>query len=197
MTFTVLVWQEQGTDEGYVMASSRRVRSTCARIVNQLELPDPFDAAQLCADLGRRRGREIRLTPASLPPGHPCGLWVSTDEADYLFYEVNTTPLHQEHIIGHELGHLLLDHEGVPAMPEESRRLLFTDLDPAMINTFFGRTHYSREEEQKAEWFASLLLARVRRTPSPAWSVAPDAAELANRLELGLYHRGPGRGGHG
>jgi hypothetical protein len=63
-----------------------------AAIVRELELPVPFDLGQFVAGLERRRARPIRLRPFSSGPGCPCGLWIGTAEADYIYHEAGTTP---------------------------------------------------------------------------------------------------------
>ncbi|WP_433724380.1 hypothetical protein ACQP2Y_03100 [Actinoplanes sp. CA-051413] len=45
-----------------------------------------------------------------LSAGLPCGLWISVETADYVFYDPETSQLHAEHIILHELGHMLSGH---------------------------------------------------------------------------------------
>ncbi|MFE5588482.1 ParH-like protein, partial [Kitasatospora sp. NPDC056531] len=56
----------------------------CRRIAEQLELPSPFDPAVLLDRLAARRGRPIELLPVPARPHAPCGLLVSTQEADYI-----------------------------------------------------------------------------------------------------------------
>lgn len=126
------------------------------------------------------------LLGLALPADGPRGLWISAAERDYLIYERNTSPLHQEHIILHELSHLLCGHTGTATLTEEHARLLFPALDPGMVGRVLGRTGYSTEEEQEAELLASMILRTVQRNRTvPA---IPDEATAENlrRLEAGL-----------
>jgi hypothetical protein len=167
----------------------KRLRRECAERVRALDIPTPFDVQELCRRLSAARGREIRLLPGPLPPDSPCGLWVSTDRADYVFYEQRTSRLHREHIILHEIGHLLCDHQAAPVLDEEASRLVLPNLDPAMVQRMLGRTHYSAVEEQQAEMIASLVLQQVSRwSPESTRTVPPEAAGLVDRLETSLQH---------
>jgi hypothetical protein len=138
----------------------RQLRHRCAAVLRDLRLPGSFDVPTLCAELGARRGRPIRLLPL---PGlsEVCGLWVATDTTDLIAYERHTSAPHQDHIVLHELGHLLCDHFPASLTPAEQARLLLPSLDPAMIRRVLGRAGYSSVEEREAEFFASLLGQRA------------------------------------
>jgi hypothetical protein len=66
-------------------AGARRRR---AAVVRDLELPVPFDLEKFVAGLERQRDRPIRLHPFSSRPGCPCGLWIGTADADYIFHDL-------------------------------------------------------------------------------------------------------------
>jgi hypothetical protein len=109
----------------------------------------------LCDQIAARRGRPIRLIPMAGLTG-VCGLWIATDATDLICYERDTTRPHQDHIILHELSHLLCEHfpVGLPAA-------LLPDLDPAMVRAVLGRAGYSTAEEREAETLASLIRQRA------------------------------------
>lgn len=148
----------------------RKLRRRCAALLRDLDLPGAFDVPALCAELGARRGRPIVRLP--LPDLHDvCGLWIATDTTDLIAYEQHTSAPHQQHIVLHEIGHMLCDHFPTTVDPVEQARLLLPDLDPNMIRRVLGRTGYSSVEEQEAEVLASLLGQRAR-PPQPEDSVA-------------------------
>jgi len=163
----------------------RKVRRRCAEVLRDLGLPDHFDVPTLCAELSARRGRPIRRLPV---PNlfDVCGLWIATDTADLIAYEQHTTAPHQNHIVLHEIGHMLCDHYPATLSPAEQARLLLPKLDPDMIRRVLGRTGYSSVEEQEAEFLASLLAQRVR----PARHDDDDSA--AGRLRSALENGGSG-----
>jgi hypothetical protein len=109
------------------------------------------------AELELQRRRPIRLHPFSFGPGCPCGLWIGTAEADYIYHEAGTTPFHATHIALHEIAHMLLDHQHTAAR-DQFVRLLAPDVDEALIQLILGRSACSTTEERDAETLASLIL---------------------------------------
>jgi hypothetical protein len=155
-----------------------KVRRRCAALIRGLNLPESFDVPTLCAELSARRGRPIQQLPvANLHD--VCGLWIATDTTDLIAYEQHTSAPHQQHIVLHELGHMLCDHFPVGVSPSEQAQLLMPNLDPNMIRRVLGRTGYSSVEEQEAEFLASLLGQRAR----PADRDDSAAGRLRSALE--------------
>lgn len=130
-------------------------------MAEQLELPRPFDPVVLLEQLAVRRGRPIELLPVPARPHAPCGLLVSTLEADYILYAADTGVLHQRHILVHEIAHLLLDHAG--SAPLAPAAALLPSLSPALVQRVLGRTGYDEPQEREAELLASLILSRADR----------------------------------
>jgi hypothetical protein len=157
--------------------------------VRDLEIPSPFDVRKLCQRLGNQRGRPILLLPVDLPPESPCGLWVSTDEQDYVFFQKATSGPHRLQIILHELGHLLCDHRTGQVLSDNTSALLVPDLDPNLIRTMLGRSHYSQTEEQEAETIATLILGQVTRfSPERMFEVPAEAAEVVDRISRSIAY---------
>ena len=143
-------------------ADSRKARH--AAIIRDLDIPSPFDLTEFAARLERQRNRPIRLRPVSFAAGAPCGLWIGTAEADYVFYEQGTTPFHRNFIALHELAHMLLGHRGLPAWQRLARRVA-PDISPALVRLMLGRSGYSSPEEREAETLASSILDRATAWP--------------------------------
>lgn len=151
------------------------VQRRCEDALRGLELPRPFSIDKLCDLVSERRGRPLRLIPKATDAG-PCGLWLAFDDVDCVFYEPGTSELHRDHIIAHELGHLLCEHEKAQIGDEGLLRALFPHLSPDLVSRVMGRTTYSAREEQEAELLATLILERGGR---PAQSRrGPHAATL-------------------
>ncbi|MFD9726739.1 hypothetical protein [Streptomyces sp. NPDC059072] len=167
--------------------SHRRVslRKRCENILGHLELPHPFSLDELCNRIAEQRGRPIRLHPLPKEAAETgvCGLWVGTVSVDYVFYEAQTTPLHREHIVLHELGHILFGHHSVEA----------DDVDDGHAPTVLGRTNYTTRQEQEAEMLASMIRIRTANA-GPHAAAAPPRDTLA-RLEsaMGYERRNGGR----
>lgn len=158
----------------------------CQARLADLDLPRPFDVAEFCAGIGRRRGRPLHLLGLDLPVDGPRGFCVSTKRSDYIAYEKATSPLHQEHIILHEASHLLCGHTGNDALSREHASRLFPTLDPDLVERVLGRTSYSTEEEREAELLASMILRAVHRRDRVPRLPARSGADDLRRLEAGM-----------
>lgn len=171
----------------------RTIRRRCERVLADLDLPDAIDVRDLCDVLAERQGRPIHLVAEHLPVDSPCGLAVRTERFDAIFYEADTSRLHQEHIIRHELGHLICGHLTAPVLDAQVFQLLLPHLDPSLVRAVLGRTNYSEVEEKEAELIASLLLRRS--VLDRAGHLPPDDA--GESPVLGRLHQtliDPGRG---
>ncbi|MFG3223959.1 ParH-like protein [Kitasatospora sp. NPDC048194] len=135
-------------------------------MAQRLELPCPFDPVVLLEELAARRGRPIEVLEVAARPQVPCGLLVSTDEADYIVCAADTGALHRRHILVHEIAHLMLDHTG--SAPLEPAAVLLPHLSPALVNRVLGRTRYDEPQEREAELLASLVLSRAARAQAAA-----------------------------
>ena len=134
------------------------LRRRCERRLRGVRIPQPFDLDAFCREVESRRGRPLlRRAVPGLSSHAPCGLWVGTPEADHVFYDPGTSPLHAEHIVLHELAHILSGH-GIDAA-------LFPDLDPATVTRMMARVAYTTVQEREAEMMASLIRGRSARPP--------------------------------
>lgn len=164
-----------------------KLRRSCEAAVAALAMTVPFDHVAFTAALAGSRGRPIHLHPHHSPPG-PCGLWIALDDADHVYYDATTTPLHRQHIVLHELGHVVCDHRGSGPGGEWVRRLM-PGLNPAMVARVLGRSVYGDEEEVEAEMFASVVVeraTRLERSHRVAWREEED--EIVGRLRVDLTH---------
>ncbi|MFK8850350.1 hypothetical protein [Streptomyces sp. Ac-502] len=157
-----------------------RVLADCSDRLRGLHIPRPFELGAFLDRLAEQRGRPIHLEPQVTPPAGPCGLWIATRRADYVFHDAATTALHRDHIVLHEVGHMLSGHSNL--LSGEAAHALVPDLDPASVESVLGRSHYSDQDEQEAEMIASLILRRADRTPArrPATS---QQAEVLSRMD--------------
>src|ERR687898_587370 len=165
----------------------RAVRRRCESTLRDVFVPSPFDVRVFATTVSVRRGRPIHLLPKSAPVGL-CGVWLAMPSADYVFFENATSPLHREHIILHELGHLLRDHAPTEVIDDRALRLLLPTLDVDVVRRVMGRTSYSAVEEQEAEMIASLVLDRVELRTAPRRDVVSESevAVVIGRLESTL-----------
>jgi hypothetical protein len=159
----------------------KTLRQRCERLLREVEVPEPFDVHAFADAISDRRGRPLRLVAKPSPLG-PCGMWLALPDTDVVFYETATSQLHRDHIIVHELAHLLAAHE--PAEPLDPALLggLLPDLDPTVIRQVLARTTYSAVEEQEAEMIASLVLAHASSSAAPL-------PQLSESADAGVIHR--------
>lgn len=136
-----------------------------------LRIPAPFDVEAFTDELAAHRGRPIVLQPWSNPVGL-MGFWVPDPAADLIVYEQETSPLHREHIILHELSHLLCDHQP-PVLTERELAGSLPRLAGSTIRRAMCRAAYSSVEDREAEVLASLILERARK----AGRVSPASAD--------------------
>lgn len=154
------------------------LRRTCEAVIAHLTLPQPFSAQAFCATVAAARGRPVHLRTHAFTDGGISGLCISTEQADHLFYEAHTTALHQEHIVLHELGHLVLGHAATSPMAEG--RLLLPDIDVTRVLRTLGRSAHSDAQERAAELFAEMVLDQAHRARRQ--SGAPESVEVLTRM---------------
>jgi hypothetical protein len=168
-----------------------RVRRRCRARLRELTLPDPFDLTELCRSVSISRGRplHVRGIPGPASRARPCGIWIATDEDDWIFVDQQTSPLHRQHLVLHELAHMLCGH-ATSGLPENDMlRRLFPDLSPAMVKTMLSRRSYQSEYEREAELLASLIVARAQPSAVPTMAVTDVSAaeeEVLRRAALAL-----------
>ncbi|GAA1026192.1 MULTISPECIES: hypothetical protein [Amycolatopsis] len=142
----------------------RKLWRRCRKLAGDLDLPEPFDPAEFVRGVAAGRGRPIELLPARVIGG-PCGLVMSTDRADYILLPANTSALHRQHILLHEIGHLVCGHAGSVDVGA-----LLPTLSPELVQRVLGRSVYTEVQEQEAELLATLVAHRAARghEPEPA-----------------------------
>jgi hypothetical protein len=168
-----------------------RSRRECEALVATLDLPDPFNLTEMCARLGRRLNRTITLMSHNMVIGGLCGTWMRTDTADYVFYEEDTSYLHQQYIVFHELGHLLCRHTPGKELISDLARAMAPAIKPSDVFRVLGRDSYNDDDEFEAELIATLIQRRigrqpVRDAPTATDSTASDViARISNSLSGG------------
>ena len=173
--------------------SFAQLRRDCESRLQDLQIPEPFDIDVLCDMLAKRRGRPMRLT--SLPEPRvidtPSALWIAYEHEDVIFVEDATSPFHREHLIVHELGHMLCNHATPLRLEGDYARRLVPDLDPALIKLMLGRTSYTTAQEREAETLATLILSRARRAATTPPAARADIADAVARATQTFWQPRP------
>ena len=169
-----------------------QARRECEAVVAALDIPEPFDLESLCQRVGEQRARPIVLMPTPMVFGNLCGLWLGTAKADYVFYEENTSRLHQKHIVCHEIGHLLRRHSASKTLGSDVARALAAAVEPGEVQRVLGRDTYNDDQEFEAELIATLILRRVSRMRSldTPTAIEPSAQPAVARIARSLSRDG-------
>ncbi|WP_286157108.1 hypothetical protein [Streptomyces sp. AA4] len=80
-------------------------------------MPKPWDLEEFAARLASYRGRPMELLPLPLPVKAPDAVWLPGPTVDLIIYDASAADLLREHIILHELGHMILCHRGSADQP--------------------------------------------------------------------------------
>ena len=148
-------------------AGRDRVRQRCAALVGELAVPAPLGLSEFGACVERITGRAAELEPAVMAAGAPSGVWLRTARADYFYYEEQTSPFHQAHIVLSLAARTLLGDSSGPAVDP----LLTPDVSPRLAGLMLGNPGRRPVTRGEAEafafwlWIALALLASRRSGP--------------------------------
>jgi hypothetical protein len=127
--------------------------------------------SRLVAAVGEHRQRPVDVSTAELPAG-VSGQWRQyADHDEFLIQDGLPTV---DRTLAHELGHLVLGHDGIPVTEaaREATEFVSDDLIGYMLNQRTGCMGPGGEDvEQQAEDFAALLLYRLGRLRSDRASI--------------------------
>jgi hypothetical protein len=110
--------------------------------------------------VSQRRQRPIFRVPVSFSPGIS-GAWVPRTALDFIFYRSNVHPIHQAHIVLHELAHMLLAH---PLRTLHVPLPLDDQQDNELIQGHLRTITFNRlkdDHEREAEYFVELIQKQV------------------------------------
>ncbi|MDQ2638598.1 MAG: DUF955 domain-containing protein [Actinomycetota bacterium] len=153
------------------MPASRRVTRAVAAVLDLAPRHGEVSLTRLMEAVSEDRGRPIELKMADLPPG-VCGQWRQYTDRDEFLIQKGLPAW--DRTLAHELGHLVLGHEGMPVAEaaRENVEVASFDLIGYMLNQRTGCMGPAGEDaEQEAEDFAALLLYRLGRLPSDRSSI--------------------------
>ncbi|MCN9240715.1 hypothetical protein NGF19_07875 [Streptomyces sp. RY43-2] len=148
--------------------TGRDGRPDLENLLASLDIPEPFDVQVLCNRIAAQRGRALHLhsVPGISGTDAPCGVWIATEKADHIFHEAATSPMHRDHIVLHEIGHMILGHTSIIDGVQPGSGGLFAEIDPATVVSFLTRASYGTEDERDAERFAGLIASKAAASSS-------------------------------
>ncbi len=175
--------------------SDRRLAKECTDLLDDLDIPIPFDVDQLVTLLSTRRRRPIHLVDESdmgAHADHASGWWLKMADADVVFVKRGLPPLLRNTAVLHEVGHILWNHPSNGDARDAFARLMPNLAAAGALDRFgvLARRGYDTPQEIEAETFARVLLSRVDASvaPAPAASSAAtaQAATALDRLARAL-----------
>lgn len=154
------------------MTADRIVTRAVNDVLALAPLRGEVNLAALVSAVGVDRGRPIEVSAAELPPG-VSGQWRQYADRDEFLIQDGLPTV--DRTLAHELGHLVLGHDGIPVaeVARQSAEFASDDLISYMLNQRTGCMGPGGEDvEQQAEDFAALLLYRLGRLRSDRSSIA-------------------------
>lgn len=158
-------------EKGVELPASRRVTRAVNEVLDLAPRRGEVSLARLVDAVADHRGRPIELKMADLPSG-VCGQWRQYTDRDVFLIQRGLPA--GDRTLAHELGHLVLDHEGITVVEaaRDTVELASSDLIGYMLNQRTGCMGPAGEDaEQEAEDFAALLIYRLGRLPSDRSSI--------------------------
>lgn len=153
------------------MPASRHVTRAVSAVLDLAPRHGEVSLPRLVHAVSDDRGRPIEIKMADLPPG-VCGQWRQYADRDVFLIQKGLPAW--DRTLAHELGHLVLGHDGIPVLEAalENVELAGSDLIRYMLNQRTGCMGPGGEDiEQEAEDFAALLIFRLGRLPSDRSSI--------------------------
>ena len=154
------------------MTADRIVARAVGDVLALAPVRGEVNLAGLVSAVGAHRERPIEVSMAELPAG-VSGQWRQyADRDEFLIQDGLPTA---DRTLAHELGHLVLGHDGIPVaeVARQSVEVAGDDLISYMLNQRTGCMGPGGEDvEQQAEDFAALLLYRLGRLRSDRSSIA-------------------------
>lgn len=159
-------------------------------------IPNPWSIEAFVDRLSKQRGRAITLQSFQAEGGDaPCGFYMSTATEDRVLYPEQANRLQRDHVILHELGHLLHDSDptgnaDAVTIDPAYAKMLFPDIPLDMIRNFLARTTYDTDIEQQAEGFADEFRHVIdkRRQRMSIAKMTKEQRVIAERLGSILEH---------
>ena len=151
--------------------TARRVTEAVADVLALAPADGAISLALLVSAVGRSRGRSIEVRNTALPAG-VSGQWRQYGDRDEFLIQEGLPAV--DRTVAHELGHLVLGHDGMPVteLARGTAELASDDLISYMLNQRTGCMGPGGEDvEQEAEDFAALLLYRLGRLRSDRASI--------------------------
>jgi hypothetical protein len=112
----------------------------------------------------------------------PSGFWISTPTADYVIVPDSASGARRDAIIGHELAHIVLEHDPQPTNQLDGLAALAPHTPPDLVARFLPRHGYQASIEREAETLATQLITYVETRNHGLDRSATEHDRLTDRL---------------
>lgn len=150
---------------------TQRMRSLLETIDYDFER---FSLPSFCLWLEEITGKQLLFKAAELPL-KIFGAWITSPSHDLVIYQKNTNPLHRQHIILHELCHILCGHQTVQITDQELLKLVPLPQTVPKVLCRSADPDLMQQQDQEVELLVELIVQKRLST---------DARQrLSRRLE--------------
>ena len=165
------------------LADDEAAKAKAHAALAQLPIRRPWSIEQFVAEVGMMHDRAIILDelPKSVS-GVISGLWVPTDRADIVFVKHGAEGEYREHVICHEIGHMVFAHQmagpDLIELLKETFHRIAPDISPDMVERLadprpcLARDNFLQPIEREAEWLATLIMNKAAEMRDPLY---PDS----------------------
>lgn len=142
-----------------------RIPQAVKAALRALPPPRPFDLGLYLWQLQEHRNRPIHIhdLPTSAVAAL-CGAWIAFQGVDHVFVDPAAAGRHRDHIIAHEIAHMLLNHRPSTTLNHGARRTLLDMIGAPPTLRVSTRAGHDRHE-RAAELFATLALTGQGEPP--------------------------------
>jgi hypothetical protein len=147
-----------------------QIQSAVRRIAANMPSDEPWSRHKFIDLIAEERDRPIVLWPVESAllsrvglTGTLCGLWVARKQDDFIVYGSDVAEYQADQVIGHEVGHMVLSHTGLPES-DHSRamlRVLLPHVSERTIENVLGRDSFEDDQEAAAESFADHIMVEA------------------------------------
>lgn len=163
------------------MVELTAIQRRCDSLAAGLCPPMPWSLDGFVDHIRELRNRRILLYAQPLPAG-VSSFWFRSRSADHIVYARDAqSPHHRDHLVMHEISHMLLGHDGIPVTLLRS---------PAAV-----RNLHSGPVETEAEFLATAIAARWRPS-GPQPRVDADVGRVMRTYDYSWEVPPYARGGH-
>jgi hypothetical protein len=127
------------------------------------------------------RDRPIDLVPFTYRTGSALGAWHRLRGRDVIAYPANTSVVHQDYIVLHEIAHMLCEHLGRCVLSEDEVARRAPDLSDTTLHHLLTRVT-AEDGEAEAEAIATVIMRAATTRPMVDPATRGETGRRARQL---------------